>query len=124
MIHGKDKAIKEFIEFTTKKKTKYTAEEMKQFELEKNLSDSTVISIIKETTGIDNILKIKEYCKEIRDEHIRKLLSVKGISQIQLARILGVDKKIVQRAGKHLSPTGQNDPKRNVPNGSKEEKNG
>ena len=92
--------------------------------MEKRLSDSTVIYIIKEATGLENVLKIKEYCKEIRDEHIRKLLNIKGISQIQLARILGVDKKVVQRAGKHLSLLGQSDPKRNVPNGSKEEKNG
>lgn len=122
--NNKNNSIEEFIKFTAKKKVKYNAEEMKQFEMEKSLPDSAVISIIKEATGIENVLKIKEYCKEIRDEHIRKLLRIKGISQIQLARILGVDKKIVQRAGKNLSPMGQSDPLRNVPNGSKEEKDG
>lgn len=125
-IFGKTENIakEKFAMFVTKRNKRTMLKEMKDCEMVKELADSQVIEIIKNVTDSENIFKIKEFSKEKREEYIRKLLEIEGISKPQLARILGLNKKMIQRIKVDMSQTGQNVPMGTVPNGTKEVQNG
>ena len=57
-----------------------------------------MIYFIKEELGIDNIQEIQKYNMEERNKIIRKVKKFKGISHQQIARILGINIRIIQRA--------------------------
>lgn len=49
---------------------------------------------------MDNINKIKQLNKKERNEMLRKLIIIPKTSRAQIARVLGISKKIVERAMK------------------------
>lgn len=95
---GKDNVKKEFLKFNKKTLKFQNSTELLEYEIKNNLTDNEVIYFIKEELGIDNIQNIQKYDTKIRDEIIRKIRKINGITQKQMARILGISLRIIQRA--------------------------
>ena len=74
------------------------SKELLEYEIKNNLTDSEVIYWIKDKLGISNIQEIQNYDKEKRDKTIAKIKQIKGCSQKQISRILGINLRIIQRA--------------------------
>lgn len=91
---------KEFFEFNQKTLKFQDSVEFLEYEMRNNLTDEEIIYFIKETIGIDNIQEIQKYEKKHRDEIIGKIKSIKGVSQKQIARVLGTTIRVVQKARK------------------------
>ena len=72
--------------------------ELLEYEMRNKLTDEEVIYFIKEELGIYNIQEIQRYNKDFRDELIRKIVKIKGVTQVQIARILGVTVRIIQKS--------------------------
>lgn len=69
-----------------------------EYEFIKFFTDEDAIKIIKNELKIDNLSEICKYNVKIRNQIIRKIKELNGISKIQISRILNVDRKIVERA--------------------------
>ncbi len=93
-----EQAKKEFIKFNDKIFKFRESKELLEYEIKNRLTDKEVIYFIKEELGIDNIQEIQKYNMEERNKIIRKVKKFKGISHQQIARILGINIRIIQRA--------------------------
>lgn len=69
-----------------------------EYEFITNFTDEDATKIIKDKLNIDNLNQICNYNVKIRNQFIRRIKSLKGISKIQISRILNIDRKIVERA--------------------------
>lgn len=93
-----DNAKKEFLKFNRKSLKFEDSIELLEYEMRNKLTDEEVIYFIKHEIGIDNIQEIQKYSMDYRDEIIQKIRKIKGITQPQIARVLGVTIRIVQKA--------------------------
>ena len=94
--NDKEEAIKQFIMYnkmSTEKISDYI-----EFEFVSKLNDAQAKEIIQEVLGNEIVEEIKKYNMEIRNENIRKLKGIEGISKTQISRILGINRKIIERA--------------------------
>lgn len=91
-------AQKEFLEFNRKTLQFQESSELLEYEMKNKLTDEEVIYFIKEQLGIDNIQEIQNYNTKYRDEVIQRIGKIQGVTQNQIARILGLTVKIVQKA--------------------------
>ncbi len=91
-------AIKKFISFHSDEKEGLNDDI--EFEMIENLSDEKVKEKILKLLEINNIRELRTYSKEIRNEKIKILKIIKGTTKTQLARVLGMNRKIVERAMK------------------------
>ena len=91
---------KEFLEFNQKVLKFQDSVELLEYEMRNNLTDEEIIYFIKEKIGIDNIQEIQKYYKKDRDEIIAQIKNIKGVSQKQIARVLGVSIGVVQKVKK------------------------
>ena len=73
---------------------------MIEYEMTGRISDEQAKKYIEEILKIKNIQEIIRYDKVVRNEHLRKLKNVQGISKAQIARVIGISEKIVERAMK------------------------
>lgn len=94
----KEQSKKEFFEFNNKTQKFQDSIELLEYEMRSKLTDEEVIYFIKEELGIYNIQEIQKYNTSYRDETIQKIKNIQGITYKQIARILGVNIRIVQRA--------------------------
>lgn len=62
------------------------------------LTDEEMIYFIKKELGIYNIQKIQNYNIESRNEIIKRIKEIQGVTQKQIARVLGVTVRVVQKA--------------------------
>ena len=69
----------------------------KDFELMNKIEDDEAIRIMKEISGENNLVKIQKYDKTTKHEIINKFANIEGITKVQIARILGINKKTVYR---------------------------
>lgn len=76
---------------------KYNYDNILEFEIRKRFTDDDVIKILQKEIGIENIQEIQKYNKANRDLILSKLKDINGISCGQLSRILGINKKIIER---------------------------
>ncbi len=68
-----------------------------EYELESKLTDIDVKNKIKKILDIKNISEIFEYSIKVRNEKIRELNILKGVSKAQISRVLGMNKRLVQK---------------------------
>ncbi len=94
----KEQARREFLEFNKKRFKFQDSIELLEYEMRNKLTDEEVIYFIKEMLGIENIQEIQRYNKNDRDKMIQKIKKIQGVTQLQIARILGINIRIVQRA--------------------------
>jgi len=62
------------------------------------LTDDEARDLMKSSLGVVKIAQVKSLPKERRDPLIRELKRIKGVSQRQMARILGVSPSLIFRA--------------------------
>ncbi len=92
------KAKEAFMNFNQKTFNFQKSKELLEYEMKNKLTDEEVVYFIKEEIGIDNIQEIQKYNKEYRNETIKKIVKIKGITQPQIARVLGITTNIIQKA--------------------------
>ena len=74
---------------------------VEEFEMEQcRLDDEKAIEKIKETLQIENIISITNFDKKKRNEMILQAITIEGIQRKQLARILGMNEKMIYRISK------------------------
>lgn len=91
---------KGFLEFNQKTLKFQDSVELLEYEMRNNLTDEEIIYFIKEKIGIDNIQEIQKYDKKHRDEIIGEIKDIKGASQKQIARVLGISLNVVRKVRK------------------------
>ncbi len=89
---------KEFLQFNAKGFNFQESTELLEYEMKNKLTDEEVIYFIKKELGIDNIQEIQRYNKIHRNDVIQKIRKIKGITQQQIARVVGINIRAVQRA--------------------------
>lgn len=94
----KEQAKREFLEFNRKSFKFQNSTELLEYEMRNKLTDEEVIYFIKEELEIYNIQEIQRYNVNERDNIIQKIKEIKGVTQQQIARILGITVRIVQKA--------------------------
>ena len=72
-----------------------------EFEMKNKLTDEELRNKIQKVLNIKDIDQIREYNKKIRNEQIKKLGIIKGVSKTQIARVIGVKRGIVIEAMKN-----------------------
>ncbi len=80
---------------------KYNYENVLEFEIKNRFTDDEVIEILNKEIGIKNIQEIQKYNKVNREMILNKIKNINGISCAQVSRILGVNKKIIERTLKN-----------------------
>jgi len=88
----KAEAIKKFAEYNCEK----NEDKCLEYEINKRIDDIQAIDIIKEVAQINSINDIQSYDKERRNEIIKKLKEIEGLSIRQIARITGISFNIVK----------------------------
>ncbi len=98
---NKENAKEEFIKFHNIDLEKNKQEEiydMIEYENYGKMLDEEAKKIICEFLEIDNVYEILKFNKETRNQILSKLKSLKVISIRQLSRIIGINRKIIERA--------------------------
>lgn len=86
-------ATQRFISFTNEK----NEDQCLEYEVNKRVDDIEAREIIKNIAGIKNINEIQSFEKEKRDELIKKIKNVEGVSIRQIARVTGISYNSVLR---------------------------
>lgn len=94
----KEQAKREFFEFHRKSFRFQDSDELLEYEMRNKLTDEEVIYFIKEKLQIYNIQEVQKYSVDCRDEIIQKIRKIQGVTQPQIARILGITIRMVQNA--------------------------
>lgn len=72
-----------------------------EYEMKNKLTDEELRDKIRKILNIEDINQIRKYNKKIRNEQIKKLEIIKGVSKTQIARVIGVKRGIVIEAMKN-----------------------
>lgn len=98
-LFGKDReiALDNFKNYNKYDKKLYTEDWRYYYEMSNKLSDEELVDVIKDVIQEENIYKILQYKKDIRDKVLKRITNVKGVTYSQLARVLGINRKIVSR---------------------------
>lgn len=91
-------AVKKFINYNQEIITISNSEDLLEYEIKKNLTDEELIYWIKKELEIANMQEIQNYEKKKRNEIIARIKKIRGCNHEQIARILGISRRIIQRA--------------------------
>ena len=91
-------AVKKFINYNQEIITISNSEDLLEYEIKKNLTDEELIYWIKKELEIANMQEIQNYEKKKRNEIIARIKKIRGGNHEQIARILGISRRIIQRA--------------------------
>ena len=97
-ILEKQQKLEDFFEFNKEIVILKNSNELMEYEMRNTLKDEELIYFIKEQLNIQNIQEIQKYNAKSRNEIILKIKEIKGVTQKQIARVLGINIRIVQRA--------------------------
>ncbi|MDD4048075.1 MAG: transposase, partial [Clostridia bacterium] len=95
-IFSEDKmvAIPRFIVFSNEK----NEDKCLEYEVSKKINDTEARKLIKSITGVKRVSEIQGFEKEKRDEIVKKIKGIKGVSIRQIARITGVNYSLALKA--------------------------
>ena len=77
------------------------------YEMISKIEDKEAIQCMKEIAKEENLIRIQNYDKEKKYEIIKKFIQIEGIKKIQIARILGMNRKLIEKIGKEMYQKGQ-----------------
>ena len=99
LTRDKGKELEEFKKFNKFNNQKYLLnfDETKKYGWNKKISDEQLVKIIQEIIEDNNIYKILNYKKTIRDKYLSDIKEKTGVSNQQIARIFGISKKTLER---------------------------
>lgn len=92
---NKKEAIENFIIFHSYE-TCFINEEV-EYECIDKITDEQVKKKVKKILNIEDVRSILSYDRKTRNEALQKLKIIKGVSKAQLARVLGMNRKILER---------------------------
>ena len=69
-----------------------------EYEMIENLQDKELKEKIQKVLEVGQIEEIRNLNPKIRNEKLRKLKVIQGTTKLQLARVLGISRKILERA--------------------------
>lgn len=90
-------AIKDFKNFHLANIEKEDMQDFMEYEMTPKLNDEQATLYIKKILGIENLQEIANYDRIKRNNLLKKLKDVPGISKVQIGRLTGLSAKIVQR---------------------------
>lgn len=90
-------AVKEFIKFHEINVIQDNMNDFMEYEIVGKLNDEQAKQCIVKILELKNIQELSNCNVEKRNEYLRKLKNMKGISKAQIARIIGLSAKTVQR---------------------------
>lgn len=88
----------EFMKFNKRGLEFQNSTELLEYEMKNRLTDEEVVYFIKKELGIHNIQEIQRYNMNYRNNIIQRVRNIKGVTQQQIARVLGINIRTVQRA--------------------------
>ena len=97
-ILEKQQKLEDFFKFNKEIMILKNSNELMEYEMRNTLKDEELIYFIKKQLNIQNIQEIQKYNANSRNEIILKIKEIKGVTQKQIARVLGINIRIVQRA--------------------------
>lgn len=71
-----------------------------EYEIYERLDDSQARKFLIEILGIDNIQELVSYDLKKRNEYLKKLKGIRGISNSQIARLTGLSKRMIEMGKK------------------------
>lgn len=98
--NNKAEAIHNFVEFHKLNQKQDDIEEFMEYEMVGKLNDEQARKYIEEVLRLKDIQEIIQCDIEKRNRNLKKLKNVKGISKAQIARLIGMSVKTVERAMK------------------------
>jgi len=101
LLHYLNNDINEFIKYTTKNDSDENINEMAEYEILTRLSDDDVANIIVKMFDITHSNEIPYFFKNLDKvqlkECIRKIKKIKGTNKTQIARIIRINRSIIER---------------------------
>ena len=94
---NKNEGIGAFLEFNKEDIKFESSIELMDYEIKNRLKDEELIYFIRTQLGIKNIQEIQRYSANYRNEIIQKIKCIKGVTQQQISRVLGIHLRIIQR---------------------------
>ena len=71
-----------------------------EYEMIGRLTDDKLKEKIEKLLEINDVREIRTYDTEIRNEKLKKIKEIKGTTKVQLSRVLGINKKMLERVMK------------------------
>ena len=97
-MHYLNNNIEEFIKYTNKTENIEEIMNYADFELSTQLNDDEVVGIILKKLNLNSISEVTNFFRQKENlKKIKELKDIKKISQRQLSRIIGVNKKIIAK---------------------------
>lgn len=96
----KQEAMKQFIEFHKMNTFQNEMQNFVEYEMISKLKDEQARKYIEEILEIQDIQEIVKFKIAERNRNLRKLRNISGISNVQIARITGLSKRMVEVAMK------------------------
>ena len=90
-------AISQFIQFHKEFEKIIDGRDIVEYEMNDKLTDGQLREIVQNLLGIENMSEIKQNYAEKRNEMIEKLQIIKGASYNQIARVTGINRKMIER---------------------------
>ena len=72
------------------------------YELISKIEDEEAIKLMKEIANEENLVKIQNYDNDRKYNVIKKFIQIEGIKKVQIARILGISRKTIEKIGKRM----------------------
>ena len=92
---NKEEAIENFMIFHSYEAS-FINEEV-EYECIEKITDEQVKEKIQKILNIEDVRMINSYDRKTRNEELQKLKIIKGASKAQLSRVLGMNRKILER---------------------------
>lgn len=93
-------AVKDFVEFHRASIRQENMNDFMEYEMVGKLNDEQARKYLIEILGLKNIQEIATYSVTKRKEKLKKLKGIRGISNMQIARITGLSKRMIEIAMK------------------------
>jgi len=101
LLHYFDNDINKFIEYNTKNDTDQKINEFAEYEMIGKLTDEQLAQIIMQKFFINDVSEIPNFFKNLNkkelENNIAKLKNIKGTNKTQLARIIRVGRRIIEK---------------------------
>ena len=96
----KQEAIKYFIEFHKANIEQDNLNDFMEYEMIEKLDDEQAKRLLIEVLKLKNIQELNNYSVAKRNEYLRRLKGIRGVSNVQIARLTGLSKRMVEIAMK------------------------
>lgn len=89
-------ALEKFKDYNQKILNLKSDKDVLEYEIALRLTDEQLIYILKEKIGEQNIQNVQHYNKQQRDNILKQIGNIRGITKTQIARVLGINRKLIK----------------------------